>query len=254
MVGNSTRPRGNSEPARWERTLLTPVEQGKVSTVTCTMKEISLRNQKAKQITYQLVSERMLYFPPLRKVWKETCTITINTVTTDESESTVTVTISMWTLLSFVNVCRCFARPVVPWKVRRKLRSWASRSGAVGLGWCIAVILHNAVSKGFIGFFKLGSLKSVWDIAASRIIMILGVLLTKNSQEGIRKVLVTRCLHLPTLPYHSIGTCKLSCNLPSKNWNGGWNTVVVALFPDNRRYKQPEELESEYTLKTSCNM
>jgi hypothetical protein len=28
--------------------------------------------------------------------------------------------------------------------------------------------------------------------------------------------------------------------------------VVVALFPDNRRYKQPEELESEYTSKTSC--
>lgn len=181
----------------------------------------------------------MLYFPRLRKVWKEACT----TLTTDDSESTVTI--SMWTLLSFVNVCRCFARPVVPWKVRRKLRSWASRSGAVGLG--IAVILHKAVSEGFIGFFKLGSLKSVWDIAASRIIMILGVLLTKNSQEGIRKVL-TRCLHLPTLPYHSIGTW----NPPSKNWNGGWNMVVVALFPDNRRYKQPEELESEYTSKTSC--
>ena len=67
----------------------------------------------------------------------------------------------------------------------------------------MAVILHRAISKGFISFFNLRILKSVWDIAASRIIMILGVLLRKNSQEGFGKPKVsTRRFYLPHKNLH----------------------------------------------------
>lgn len=64
------------------------------------------------------------------------------------------------------------------------------------MGGCITVILCKAVSKGFIGFFELRILRSVWEIAASRTIKILGVLFTRNSQDGFGKV-STRTFHLP---------------------------------------------------------
>lgn len=182
--------------------------------------------QKAKQITYLLISEGVLYFPCLRWVWNDKTCISISIP------------------LSLINVCRCFARPVVPWKVRSKLRRWESRSGTEKLGGCIGVLLRRARSKGFISFFILGILRSVWNIAASRIIKILGVLLRRSSQEGFEKV-STRCHLLHKNLHHPLWIW----TPPSKNWTGGWNTAVVARSLDSRRYEQ--ELENELMLKTS---
>jgi hypothetical protein len=134
----------------------------------CTIESIrTLRiNRKLNKITHMLVSEGTLYFRCVRN--DETCT-------------------RISTSLGLVNVCRCFARPVVPRKVRRNLRRRETRSGTEKLGGrgCIAVVLHRAIyrSLGFIGFVKFGWLRSVWDIAASRTVEIVGVLITRTSQE-----------------------------------------------------------------------
>ena len=61
--------------------------------------------RKLKRITYMLVSEGMLCFHCLRYV------------TVLEKACTTTSRIS--TSLRLVNICRCFARPIIPWKVWR---------------------------------------------------------------------------------------------------------------------------------------
>ena len=77
-------------------------------------------------------------------------------------------------------------------------------------------------------------LGSIWDIAASRIIEIVGVLLTRASQEGSAGEMALT--HLP----HNY---PLGIWNPSENSIRSWNTVVVALCLEGRKYEQGFENE-----------
>jgi hypothetical protein len=74
--------------------------------------------------------------------------------------------------------------------VGRELRRRETGSGTDKFGRSIAVVvLRRAVSKSFISSFIFGifSLRSVWNIAASLIIEIVGVLFTRTSQKVFEK-------------------------------------------------------------------
>ena len=134
---------------------------------------------------------------------------------------------AIWsTSLGWVNVCRCFTRPVVP----RILRRWETGYGTVKLGRCIAVVTvyRRTIYNGLFGFFEFGVIRSVGNIATSPIIKVLGVLLTRTSQRRFEKA----SAHLLHMNLHYL---QRIWNRPSTNWIRTWDMAVAALFVDGCR-------------------